>query len=232
MLDLNKHKFFLVQVLKDFYSDIILANNMGFKGGTALMLFYDLPRYSIDLDFNLLDIEMADAVYKKTGDIISKYGRIKDKAKKHFSLIMVLDYGRKERNLKIEISLRSGYDSYEVRNFLGIPVRVMVIADMFAHKLCTLLDRDMLANRDIFDCWFLMQRRTPVNRSIVEGRTGIGLHEYLDRCINAIEMVNERRISDGLGELMDPETKRFVKTRLKSETISLLKLYREFPITS
>ncbi len=90
----------------------------------------------------------------------------------------------------------------------------------------------MLANRDIFDCWFLMQRRTPLNRSIVEERTGVELNEYMDRCINTIESVNERRISDGLGELMDPETKRFVKTRLKSETISLLKLYREFPITS
>ena len=29
---------------------------------------------------------------------------------------------------------------------------------------------------------------------------------------------------------MDEETKKFVKTRLKAEVISLLRLYKEFPI--
>ena len=45
MTDINKHKFFLVSILKDIYSDIELANSLGFKGGTAQMLFYDLPRF-------------------------------------------------------------------------------------------------------------------------------------------------------------------------------------------
>jgi predicted nucleotidyltransferase component of viral defense system len=57
MIDNNKHRYFLVQILKDIYSDRELANLLGFKGGTALMFFYDLPRFSVDLDFNLLDIE-------------------------------------------------------------------------------------------------------------------------------------------------------------------------------
>jgi hypothetical protein len=39
MIDINKHKFLLLQILKDIYSDIKLANCMGFKGGTALMFF-------------------------------------------------------------------------------------------------------------------------------------------------------------------------------------------------
>jgi hypothetical protein len=46
MMDVNRHKFFLVQILKDIYSDIELANWLGFKGGTSLMFFYDLPRLS------------------------------------------------------------------------------------------------------------------------------------------------------------------------------------------
>jgi len=44
----------MVQLLKDIYSDIELANYLGFKGGTALMFFYELPRFSVDLDFNLI----------------------------------------------------------------------------------------------------------------------------------------------------------------------------------
>jgi predicted nucleotidyltransferase component of viral defense system len=231
MLNINKHKFFLVQVLKDIYSDIYLANHLGFKGGTALALFYDLPRFSVDLDFNLTGSGDAGAVYEKLRLLALKYGGIRDEAKKHFGLIVVLDYGEGERNLKIEISNRQYGDNYEIRNYLGISVKVMRLPDMFAHKLCALLDRRALTNRDIFDCHFLMQRRTPVNKHIVEQRMNLDLASYLDKCIDAVENVNERRILSGLGELMDEETKSFVKNKLKGETISLLKLYREFPIT-
>ena len=43
MIDINKHKFLLVQILKEIYTDIELANCLGFKGGTALMLYKDFP---------------------------------------------------------------------------------------------------------------------------------------------------------------------------------------------
>jgi hypothetical protein len=47
MVDINRHKFLLVQILKDIYTDIELSNWLGFKGGSALMFFYDLPRFLI-----------------------------------------------------------------------------------------------------------------------------------------------------------------------------------------
>ena len=101
---------------------------------------------------------------------------------------------------------------------------------MFAHKLCALLDRNVLTSRDIFDCHFLMQKRTPLNQKIVEERMKTDLSDYLKRCIDAVEKMNEKRILSGLGDLMDEETKRFVKTRLKQDTIALLGMYKEFPI--
>lgn len=97
MIDLNKHKFFLVQILKDIYSDIELANCLGFKGGTALMFFYDLPRFSVDLDFNLIKGEKGKIVYEKVREILSKYGEIHDEAPKFFGSLLVLDYGIGER---------------------------------------------------------------------------------------------------------------------------------------
>jgi len=230
MLDLNKHKFFLVQILKDIYIDIELANCLGFKGGTALMLLYDLPRFSVDLDFNLLEREKQDITYKKIKTILGKYGRIKDEAKKRFGLLVVLDYGEKERNLKVEISNRIFNDRYEIKNFLGINIKTMLLADMFAHKLCALLDRNTVTNRDIFDCWYFMQNRTPVNKDIVESRTNLEFEAYISNCINTIEAVNEKKILDGIGELTDKEWKPFIRLKLKKETISLLRLYKEFPI--
>jgi oligoribonuclease NrnB/cAMP/cGMP phosphodiesterase (DHH superfamily) len=101
---------------------------------------------------------------------------------------------------------------------------------MFAHKLCALLDRNVLTSRDIFDCHFLMQKRTPLNKEIIEKRMKMDLPDYLQKCIDTIEKMNEKRMLSGLGDLMDEETKKFVKTRLKQDTIALLRMYREFPI--
>ena len=231
MININKHKFFLTQILKDIYSDIELANSLGFKGGTALMFFYDLPRFSVDLDFNLLDLAKEKTVYEKVRKILLKYGKIFDEAIKFYGPIIVLDYGVGERKLKIEISNRQRNNHYERKNLLGINMQVMVAPDMFAHKLCALLDRGELTNRDIFDSWFFMQKQTPINKEIVEKRMEMSLsNDYMQKCIDHLESVSDRGILNGLGELMDEDMKKFVRTKLRTETISLLRFYKEFPI--
>ncbi|MDD3971314.1 MAG: nucleotidyl transferase AbiEii/AbiGii toxin family protein [Bacteroidales bacterium] len=230
MVNINKHKFFLTQILKGIYSDIELANCLGFKGGTALMFFYDLPRFSVDLDFNLLDLVKEKTVYEKVRKILLKYGKIFDEAMKFYDPIIVLDYGVGERKLKIEISNRQWNNHYERKNLLGINMQVMVAPDMFAHKLCALLDRGELTNRDIFDSWFFMQKQTPINKEIVETRMEMPLADYMQKCIDHLENMSDRGILNGLGELMDEDMKKFVRTKLRTETISLLRFYKEFPI--
>ena len=230
MIDINKHKFFLVQILKDIYNDVELATCLGFKGGTALMFFYGLPRFSVDLDFNLINQEKEDVVYNKVRKILLKYGTIYDEAKKFYGPIVVLDYGIGERKLKVEISNRNFPDHYEIKNLLGINVNVMTLPDMFAHKLCALLDRNTMTNRDIFDSWFFMKNQFPVNAKIIETRMNMTYSKYLQACIDRLELMNDKGLLQGLGELMDNEMKKFVRTNLHTETISLLKFYKEFPI--
>lgn len=194
------------------------------------MFFYDLPRFSVDLDFNLLDKDQEDLVYNKVRKILLKYGSIYDEAKKHYGSIAVLNYGYGERKLKVEISNRVFENRYEIRNLLGINVKVMVQEDLFAHKLCALLYRSSITNRDIFDCWFFMENRTPINKSIVEFRMKIPLVEYLQKCIDLLESMSDKGLLHGLGELMEDNIKLFVQNEMRNETISLLKFYREFPI--
>ena len=117
-MDLNKHKFFMLQILRDIYSDLELSNCLGFKGGTALMFFYNLPRFSVDLDFNLLVAGRETAVYQKVRNILLKYGTIDDEAQKFFGPILVLNYGKGERKLKVEISNRQYDNHYEVKTFM------------------------------------------------------------------------------------------------------------------
>lgn len=230
MIDINKHKFYLVQILKDIYSDSELANSLGFKGGTALMFFYDLPRFSVDLDFNLLNLKLNDTVYQKVRKIALKYGSIHDEAKKYYGNIIVLDYGINERKLKIEISNRWQNDDYEIKNLLGINIKVMTLKNMFSHKLCALTDRSSIVNRDIFDCWFFMTRHTPVKESIIEQRTNKKLSGYLQECIQAIEKMPDKSLLDGIGELADAKMKSFVKNKLRTEVLDLLRFYKEYPI--
>lgn len=230
MVDINKHKFFLVSVLKDIYKDTILAATLGFKGGTAHMLFYGLPRFSVDLDFNLLQKETSDDVFKKLKSILLKYGTIKDEAEKYHGILFVLNYGENERNLKVEVSNREFPDHYEIKNFLGIPMLVMQKPDMFAHKLCALLNRKLFTNRDLFDIYFYLKDKTPLNKEIVEMRSKINLTDYLTACIDRIEKISPNSILNGIGELLGDELKTFVKNELKNETIQLLKIYRQFPI--
>lgn len=230
MVNVNKHKFFLLQILKDIYSDIELSSLLGFKGGTALMFFYDLPRFSVDLDFNILDKSKENAVYEKLRKILLKYGKIADEAIKFYGLIVVLDYGMGERKLKVEVSNRQWNEQYEIKNLLGIHIKTMIAPDMFAHKLCALLDRTELTNRDIFDTYFFMQKQTPINKTIVETRMKMPLAEYLHKCIDTLEAMSDKGILNGLGELVETDMKNFVRTKLRTETIQLLRFYKEFPI--
>ncbi|MBN1767931.1 MAG: nucleotidyl transferase AbiEii/AbiGii toxin family protein [Prolixibacteraceae bacterium] len=231
MLDINRHKFIMLQILKDIYSDIEISSLLGFKGGTALMFFYNLPRFSVDLDFNLLDNSREEMVYKRIREIAQKHGTIHDEAQKFFGIIVVVNYGTDERKLKIEISNRNFNDDYEVKSYLGIAMKVMNEQNMFAHKLCAMLDRNTLTPRDIFDSWFFMQKQTPVNRSIIEKRMKMPFEAYIQKCIEHLEHNFPQNPMQGLGELMDHKMKIFVKNELKKETISLLRFYKEYPIT-
>jgi len=231
-MDINKHKFLLAQILTDIFSTFDIANQLGFKGGTALMFFYELPRFSTDLDFNLLDAGREKQVFDGLHNILLKYGVIHGEAVKRFGPVLVLDYGKNERKLKIEVSNRQYDNHYELKNFLGTTIRVMTRPDMFAHKLCAILDWPAQTARDIFDAWFFMRDRVPVNRALVEFRMKMPLEDYLERCIQAVKKIPDRNMLAGLGDLMDNKTKEFVRAKLKSEALTLFELYSKFPITA
>ena len=228
-MDTNKHKYFILQLLKDIFSDALLSSVLAFKGGTATMFFHDLPRFSTDLDFNLLEPEKEAEVYNRVRKIVLKYGKIYDEAIKHYGIIIVLDYGIGERKLKIEVSNRLYKNHYEIRNYLGLQMRVMVKEDMFAHKLCALLDRTEITSRDVFDCWFFLKERTSINKAIVESRMGMPIEEYLDKCIESVQGISEKSLISGLGELTDGEMKNFVRHGLKDELIALMTMFKAFP---
>ena len=177
MLDRNAHKTILLQILKDIYTDPSLGPVLGFKGGTAANLFYDLGRFSVDLDFDLLKGDKESFVFDKVDKILNEYGIIKEKHRKKHTLLFVVSYDEKSQNIKVEINRRVFGSRYELKNYLGISMLIMVREDMFAHKLVAVLERTKTANRDVYDIWHFLKNLWPINKEIVEKRTGKNLKE-------------------------------------------------------
>jgi len=227
MFDIDKHKNILVRILKDIYSDTKLSPALGFKGGTAAFLFYNLNRFSVDLDFDLLNKEKEDYVFKKIEKILKKYGTLKDKQVKKFNLFYFLSYEEKAVNIKVEINRREFGSQYEIKSYLGIPMKVMVRKDMFAHKLVAMYERIGKANRDIFDVWFFSKNDWSINKNIVEKRTNLSFDKFLNKCISTLKDLPNRSILKGLGEVLDEKQKIWAKNHLKEDVIFNLKLMRK-----
>ena len=221
--DYSKHKNILLQILKDIYSDTALAPFLGFKGGTAALMFYGLDRHSVDLDCDLLDATKEQAVFESIQKIALQYGTIVDARVKRFNLVTVIAYDKQSQNIKVEVNRRDFGSRYELKTMLGISLLVMVQEDMFAHKLMAMYERIGKTSRDIFDVYFFAKHYWPINKSMVEGRSKMTFAELLAKCVERLETMNNRHILDGLGELLSEPQKDWAREKLRTETIFLLK---------
>lgn len=228
----DKHKFLMFRILLDAFNDRELSNLIAFKGGTALMFFHNLPRFSVDLDFNILDVSKKALVYERMRNIALKYGKIADEQMKYFGAIILLDYGKGERNLKLEFSTRCYNNHYETKQLSGTQLKVMVEPDMFAHKLCALLDRRKgIAGRDVFDINFFLKNGSSIHKDIVEQRMKKSLSSYIDDCIAELKKASIKDLMSNIGDLLDEKEKAKMRSgKLVDETIQLLEAFHFSPV--
>lgn len=233
MLNREKHQLIMGQILKDIYTDVSIATLLGFKGGTCAYFFYELPRFSVDLDFDLLapSEENQKMVLEKIVAILSKYGQIKDRYIKRFTVFVLLSYGDEDHNIKVEINLRklveNTKDNYEPRDYLGISMFVAKKSYLFGGKLAALTLRTKPAMRDIFDIHYFAKNRWDIHAEVVKNLTGKTVKEHLSDCIAFIEKTKESQMLQGLGELIDNEgQKDWIRNHLKEDVIFMLKNYQ------
>ncbi len=232
MFNREKHQLIMGQVLKDIYTDVSISPLLGFKGGTCAYFFYNLPRFSVDLDFDLLVVNEKNQklVFEKIVAILSKYGQIKDQYIKRFTVFALLSYGDDDYNIKVEINVRKLVenikDHYEMKEYLGISMFVAKKDYLFASKLSALTLRTETAMRDIFDIHYFAKSNWDINAGVIKERTGKTSKEYLADCLAFIEKVKDNQILQGLGELVDSEKeKAWIRTHLKTDSIFMLKNY-------
>lgn len=223
--NINKHKTILTRILRDIYSDKELRSVLGFKGGTAAMLFYGLDRASVDIDLNLLDETKEELVNEKIPNILKKYGKMLEATIKRFTLFFLLDYGFGEKKVKVEISRRKSLSQFRPMNYLGVTMLVMIPEDTLAHKLSALLTRKVLASRDMYDLNFFMKKDWKLNPDVVKEQTGFTVKEALKKAILKVKNVQNNRVLNGLGELIPDNQKNSVRDTLREELVFNLKLY-------
>ena len=100
----------------------------------------------------------------------------------------------------------------------------MTPGDMLAYKLAAISGRKLTANRDLFDAHFFLNSPAAekLNGEIIESLTSQELPEFLDSLLVFLKKYHPQSILAGLGELLTPAQKDWVKRSLLTELIGLL----------
>jgi len=231
MLNKEKHQLIMGKILRDIYSDISVSSLLGLKGGTAAYFFYGLPRFSVDLDFDILSEDEDDKkiVYNKILEIIKKYGIIKDSYIKKYTIFALLSYSDMDSNIKIEINTRNQIKNikskYELKKYLGISMIVAKKEYLFAGKISALTMRTKTAMRDIYDINYFAKNNWDIDEEAVKSISNRDKKEQLSLCLEVIEKIKDNEIMTGLGELVKEEEKEWIRKDLREETIFMIKNY-------
>lgn len=228
MLDKRKHRLHLIRILNYIYKNTKLGSTLGFKGGTAGYLFYGLPRFSTDLDFDIIN---GSANIQKIIDTlkiyVSKEYKILDQYDKRFTILWELSYEKYANNIKIEISKRnSEFYKYRNENLYGNNVKVVKVGHLIVQKMIALRNRSTLANRDIYDVNYFLKSKfvTDIDYDVLEKFTGKDKIDFLNELKEYLIGNKPKNILDGLGEVVDSKEKDWIRSSLFDETLELLQM--------
>ncbi|HFC76633.1 MAG TPA: hypothetical protein ENJ27_00145 [Candidatus Moranbacteria bacterium] len=228
-LEQGEHQRIMLSILEKISVDSVLANNLGFKGGTACYFLYGLDRFSVDLDFDILNKDKEKEIKERIIKLLNEYGEVKTKTS------IKLKYSEEFQALKIDLSGRyenNKLNTYEIKDIVsGVSLKVLKKEDIFAHKLVALTDRSankmsdkkFVANRDLYDIYFFFKNNWRFNDDIIELQTKKEAKEYLIEARDFIEKYCSRSsILERLGELVDEEKRLWIKENLKNEVMKQL----------
>ncbi|MCG6533487.1 MAG: nucleotidyl transferase AbiEii/AbiGii toxin family protein, partial [Syntrophales bacterium LBB04] len=166
MQDLIKQEQFELEVLDKLKSGRFL-DRMVFGGGTMLRLCFGLDRYSVDLDFWLLEAGDYKHWFADLQQFLLRFFQIRDVADKFNTLLVELKSPDYPRSLKLE--MRKGVKiagkeraiAYSRFSSIQVYVRTIPLKDMMASKIEAFLQRREI--RDVYDLEFLVKKGVKVD---------------------------------------------------------------------
>jgi predicted nucleotidyltransferase component of viral defense system len=215
---------------KDYFQDLVLfhiyklSNNFIFKGGTCLYKLYNMPRFSEDLDFSILE----DKNVEKTIENVAKKLEAKiEKRKTKSAYLFKLRFKgilTQANTLRIDVSRINIVFSFETKAYIPsypeiniFHLRHLSLKEILSEKIHALVKRNNA--RDLFDIFFLL-RFTPFDEDLTRKKFEIFKMKFdkniLKEKINSIESKWEKELSPFLlTELPDFKiVKEFVARKL------------------
>lgn len=198
------HNLFLYAVSK------ISPNSLVFKGGTSLMICYNLDRFSEDLDFTLIKEINIEELLEKIVTFFNKFGyeanfKFKRETKSSKNYVFFVKgptyMGKPESQTRVELDFSNRDDIYldyvpkrvkhEFDDFAQFYINTLSLEEIFAEKVRCILTRDKA--RDIYDLYYLIGRNVKIDYDVIDKKLEIyDMKFQKEDFFNAVK--NKRRL--------------------------------------
>lgn len=170
---LNVRREYFQHLFLSYFYQQPKAENLYFKGGTALRILYNSPRFSEDLDFNSVGLN-----FKEIEDLLIETLSQMERGNVAFSLkeaeqttggfLGTVSFESFEQpvEIRIEVSLRKADKNGEtvaVTNNDYVPpynIIAVIEKELVSGKIKALLDRKK--PRDFYDLYFILRKQLPI----------------------------------------------------------------------
>ena len=160
------------------------ASKIYFKGGTAIHLLFDSPRFSEDLDFSTV---------LSAAEVNQLIGKTEAEMRREIPEIKILLWHRGKRGIRFKSIYKSADFKYPTAIRIdvsfekplrpassplvtGFPITFFPVVshlaaeEILAEKIRALLER--AKGRDVFDLWFLLSKKVAMDRELVAKKIG------------------------------------------------------------
>jgi len=237
MLTANKenalHKSVMLRVLISILDDSFLSKNLYFKGGTCSSMLGYLDRFSVDLDFDLKELKIKEAVQEKLQSLFKSLDlTVKDSSKNVIQYYLKYQAPEGYRNtLKID-AVETPYKNSQYETILLSEINRYAICQtketLFANKLVAIVERydksNSIAGRDLYDIHHFLQQGFDYNKKLIEERRKTEPNDYIRELIVFIEKnITQTIIDQDLNTLLEYGKFNAIRKTLKTEVLVLLK---------
>jgi len=226
------HKSYLNRLLIEISDDPRLLQALAFKGGTCASMLGFLDRFSVDLDFDLLQKTSEESIRGQFRQIFDYLGLAIKKEFDNVLMFQVLYPSRPNKRNTIKISVNSltvKANEYKVQYFPEIDrlMNSQTIETMFANKLVAVMDRynnhQTIAGRDIYDIHYFFISGYSYSEAVIKERTGEDPKDYFKKLTEFIkDKVTQTMINGDLNALLPERQFQSVRKVLIPETLNFL----------
>ena len=213
------------------------SRKIWFKGGTALRLLFNSPRFSEDLDFSTIlpwskISRLTDqAVVKLETEAPGiKVKNLETVAGFSLKISFPTDFTPMPLTIKLDFSSREpALTNYQNTLTTVLPVfstaliSALTPEEILAEKIRAIISRNK--GRDIFDLWFLLKQGIRLNQKLVRAKFRLYQENFsLPGLINSINRFAQNQLNQDLVKFL-PLKHRPVVTSLKKLTVAALNQY-------